>query len=128
MARPDREKTEQERHPERYFVSPIGHPRDRVILHESAEATKGGRFISLNGFSFWAQSGVELDLPRPVRLMLDTLIKTETITHDDGTGRLVSESRNIPRFTYTLIKEDIENIPEPEVIAAGVSESTGASA
>ena len=124
-----REKTDQEKHPEKYFTTPIGHPRDRIILHESAEATKGGRFISLNGFPFWAQSGVELDVPRPVRLMLDTLIITETVTHDDGTGRLVSESRNIPRITYTLVKEDIENIPEPEVIAAGVSqESTGASA
>jgi len=102
-----RAKTDKERHPDQWFDSPVGHPRDRIILHESAEATTGGRFIGLNGYSFWAQSGVEIDLPRPVRKMLDTLIRTETIRADDGKGGYTTHVRNIRRFTYTLIKEDV---------------------
>ena len=112
-------KTDQERHPENYFTSPAGHPRDRIILHESAEATAGGRFIGLNGYAFWAQAGVEIDIPRPVRLMLDTLIRTETIRTEDGRGGYRSDIRNIRRFTYTLIKADVgTETPAPEVIDA----------
>jgi hypothetical protein len=114
-----REKTDQEKHPENYFNSPVGHPRDRIILHESLEATKGGRFISLNGYAFWAQSGVEIDLPRPVRLMLDTLVRTETTRTDDGRGSYRIDTRDIRRFTYTLLKEDVPiEVPEAAVIDA----------
>ena len=113
-----REKTDQEKHPENYFNSPQGHIRDRIVIHESAETPKEGVFMSLNGFSFLAKPGVEIDLPRPVRLMLDTRIRTETVVHDDGNNRMVAHSRNIPRFTYTLIKEDVNAIPGPEVIDA----------
>ena len=111
-------KTYEERHPEEYFNSPQGHIRDRIIIHESAETPKEGVFMSLNGFSFLAKPGVEIDLPRPVRLMLDTRIKTETVVHDDGNERMVAHSRNIPRFTYTLIKADVNAVPGPEVIDA----------
>jgi hypothetical protein len=111
-------KTDQEKNPDKYFASPAGHPKDRIVLHETAEATKGGRYFSLNGFSFLAQSGVELDVPRPVRKMLDTLIRTETLTHDDGNGKLVRESRNVPRFPYVLVKEGVDAIPEAAVIDA----------
>jgi hypothetical protein len=30
----------------------------------------------------------------------------------------VAHSRNIPRVTYTLVKEDVDSIPAPEVIAS----------
>ena len=126
MAR--RDMTDQERNPEKYFVSPAGHPRDRIILHESLEATKGGRFIGLNGFAFWAQAGVEIDLPRPVRLMLDTLVRTETMKTDDGNGGYRTSSRDIRRFTYTLLKEDVgAEVPEAAVIDSQKTESTGVS-
>lgn len=108
-----REKTDQEKHPEKYFTSPEGHIRDRIIIHESLEIPKEGLFLSLNGFPFLAKPGVEIDLPRPVRLMLDTRIKTETVQGDDGRDHV----RHIPRFTYTLVKEGV-NIPDPEVIDA----------
>jgi hypothetical protein len=108
-------KTDQEKHPENYFVSPLGHPRDRIMLHETAESPKGGRFISLNGFPFMAQCGVEIDLPRPVRLMLDTLIRTETVVRDDGNGRVIRESRNIQRFPYVLVKENADAVSEPVI-------------
>jgi hypothetical protein len=114
MAKPDREKTDQERHPENYFTSPAGHPRDRIRIHESAEFPKGGLFFALNGYAFMAKPEVEIDLPRPVRLMLDTLYRTETI--QDTTG--ATQSRNIRRVTYTLIKEDVNAIPDAAVIAA----------
>ena len=104
-------KTDQEKYPEKYFSSPDGHVRDRIILHESQEIPKEGMFVSLNGFPFLIKPGVEVDIPRPVRLMLDTRIKTETIQGDDGQDH----HRHMPRLTYTLIKEGI-NIPNPEVI------------
>ena len=114
-----REKTDQERHPENYFTSPEGHPRDRIIIHESMEIPKEGLFISLNGYPFLAKPGVEIDIPRPVRMMLDTRIKTETVQGEDGKDH----KRNIPRITYTLIKEGV-NIPAPEVIAAATQTET----
>lgn len=109
MGKPRREQTDQERHPENYFINPVGHVRDRIILHESQEIPKEGMFISLNGYSFLAKAGIEIDLPRPVRLMLDTRIKTETVQGDDGK----EHHRNIPRLTYTLIKEGV-NLPDAE--------------
>ena len=110
-AKPSREKTDQERYPENYFSNPLGHIRDRIILHESQEIPKEGMFISLNGYPFLAKPGVEIDIPRPVRLMLDTRIKTETVHGQDGQDY----TRNIPRITYTLVKEGV-NIPEAAVI------------
>ena len=107
-------KTDEELHPENYFISPAGHKRDRIIIHESMEIPKEGLFISLNGFPFLAKPGNEIDIPRPVRQMLDTRIKTETIQGDDGK----EYRRNIPRITYTLIKEDVGGVPPPEEIDA----------
>jgi hypothetical protein len=101
------EKTDQEKNPQNYFTSPQGHIRDRIIIHESQDLPKEGIFMGLNGFSFLAKAGAEIDLPRPVRLMLDTRIKTEIIHGDDGKDY----SRNIPRLTYTLVKEGV-NLPE----------------
>ena len=100
------QKTDQERHPEKYFSSPEGHPRDRIIINENPELPKEGIFVSLNGFAFLAKAGVEIDLPRPVRKMLDTRIKTETIQGDDGKDY----HRDIRRITYQLVKEDVTGI------------------
>ena len=106
------------------FVSPTGHPRDRIIIHENADLPKDGIFISLNGYAFLAKANVEIDLPRPVRLMLDTRIKTESRMVDNGPGRGTEiHTRNIPRITYTLIKEDVGSVPDASVIdAAGEGE------
>lgn len=111
-----RQKTPQELNPELYFISPKGHPRDRIIIHESADMPKEGLFLSLNGFAFLAKPDVEIDLPRPVRQMLDTRVKTETRRVDDGHGNMIVHTRNIRRFTYTLVKENVDAIP-PEIIA-----------
>ena len=89
--------------PAKYFISPLGHPRDRIIIHETADIPKEGQFMQLNGYAFLAKPNVELDLPRPVRLMLDTRIRTETIQGRDGQ----TYTRNIPRITYTLVKMDV---------------------
>ena len=117
-------KTDQEKHPENYFTTPAGHPRDRIIIHESKDIPKEGLFISLNGYPFLAKPGIEIDLPRPVRLMLDTRIQTEITQGEDGK----EYRRNIPRITYTLVKEGVnlpENIPEETsaVIATAVMDS-----
>lgn len=120
----DPRKTDEENFPERYFISPAGHPRDRIILHNSPEVPKEGVFLSLNGFSFMVPPDVAVDLPRPVRLMLDTRIKTETRRTDDGRGNVSIHTRNMKRYTYTIIKLDVDkdDVPAPEVIAAKESQ------
>ena len=90
-----------------YFTGPKGHPRDRIIIHESADMPKEGRFIALNGFQCLAKPGVEIDLPRPMRQMLDTRFRTETVRSRDGQ----EYSKDIPRVTYQLIAEGVN---EPE--------------
>ena len=110
---PSKPKTDQEKNPEGFFTSPVGHIRDRILVHPSMEIPKEGLFLSLNGYAFLIKPGTEVDVPRPVRLMLDTRIKTETIQGDDGKDY----TRDIPRITYTLIKEGV-NIPSPEAIGA----------
>ena len=87
----------------KFFNSPVGHVRDRIIIHENPEIPKEGIFMSLNGFPFLAKAGVEIDIPRAVREMLDTRIKTETTYDNDGRPHV----RNIPRFTYSIVKEGI---------------------
>ena len=70
--------------------------------------------MSLNGYPFLAKPGEEVDIPRPVRKMLDTCIRTETIQNPDG-GR--DTTRDIPRITYTLLAEDVmseEDMAEAE--------------
>jgi hypothetical protein len=77
-------KTDQERHPENYFSSPKGHIRDRIIVNQSPKIPREGQFVSLNGYAFLIKPGEPIDIPRPVRLMLDTLVEKETIQGDDG--------------------------------------------
>jgi hypothetical protein len=107
----------------KYFISPIGHIRDRIIIHENPDFPKEGLSLGLNGFHFLAKPGVEIDIPRPVRKMLDTRVITTSTQGQDG----VVYTRNIPRVSYTLIKENVgkdgkgspeQDIPGPEVIAA----------
>jgi len=100
MAKP---MSDEEKNPEKYFNSPVGHVRDRIVIHPNADVPKEGIFLSLNGFSFLAKAGVEIDLPRPVRKMLDTRIKTETLQDENGK----EYTRDIPRYTYTLVKEGV---------------------
>uniref|UniRef100_A0A6M3LHF8 Uncharacterized protein n=1 Tax=viral metagenome TaxID=1070528 RepID=A0A6M3LHF8_9ZZZZ len=109
-------KTDEEMHPEWWFNSPTGHIRDRIIIHDSPEIPKEGLFVSLNGYPFHAPTGVEIDIPRPVRKMLDTLIRTETIRVEDGKGGYTSHVRDIKRVNYTLVKEDINALLSPEAI------------
>jgi hypothetical protein len=100
---PTVQKSDQDRHPEKYFSSPKGHIRDRIIIHESADMPKNGRTFGLNGYLFLAKPGKEIDIPRPVRLMLDTCIVTES-NHEEGDAK---DTRDIPRVTYTLVKEGV---------------------
>ena len=115
-------RTERERHPERYFDSPAGHPRDRIKIHETPYNTLNGMIcLGLNGFHIQCKAEEEIDIPRPVRLMLDTLIQTETRRVDNGHGGYDVHTRNLRRFPYTLIKEDVTGIltvSAPEAIAA----------
>jgi hypothetical protein len=102
-----------DKNPEEYFNSPQGHIRDKIIIHEGLDIPKEGMFISLNGFPFLAKPGVEIDIPRPVRKMLDTRIITVT-SHDEN-GK--EYTKDIRRVNYTLVKEGV-NLPDPEPEAA----------
>lgn len=101
---------------EKFFISGDGHPKDRVIIHGHPALPKEGLFIGLNGVQHLAPYDIEIDLPRPMRQMLDTRIYTETIQGQDGK----TYTRDLRRVNYTLVKEDVggEEIPAPEVIAA----------
>lgn len=103
---------EQEESPEKFFLGPTGHIRDRIIIHESMEIPREGQFVSLNGYPFLIKPGAEVDVPRPVRLMLDTRVKTETIQGDDGKNY----TRDIPRITYTLVKAGVNLDKDGKVI------------
>ena len=96
------------KNPEKYFTGPEGHIRDRIIINQTPDIPSEGAFISLNGFAFLAKPSVPIDIPRPLRTMLDTRIKTETVQvpSDDGKG-YQNHSRNMPRITYILIKENV---------------------
>jgi len=107
-----------------YFNSPVGHIRDRIKINPDKDIPRQGIFISLNGFAFQVVPGKEVDIPRPVRLMLDTRIKTETEQDENGQ----SYTRDIPRFTYTLIKEGVNLDAEGKVIVPAVPVSESASA
>ena len=104
------------------FITPEGHPRDRIIINESAEIPREGQFIALNGYSFLAKAGIPIDLPRPVREMLDTRIKTDTQMVDDGNGHMITHTRNMPRITYSIVQLDVGAVP-PEVPVSGRSET-----
>lgn len=100
-------KTDMKRNPEKYFTSPAGHIKDRIVIHESVDIPKEGMFISLNGYPFLVRPGEEVDIPRPVRKMLDTRI-TRVVTQD-GDGK--DHIRDVPRIMYTLVKEGVNIEP-----------------
>jgi hypothetical protein len=100
------------------FDTPHGHIKDRILIHETAEIPRDGLFFGLNGIQYLVKAGVEIDIPRAVRLMLDTRIRTETIKGDDGKDY----TRDLKRITYTLIKEGV-NIPDAAVIAEAAKET-----
>lgn len=95
------------------FDTPHGHVKDRILIHETAEIPRDGLFFGLNGIQYLVKAGTEIDIPRAVRLMLDTRIRTETIKGEDGKDY----TRDLKRITYTLIKEGV-NLPDPEAIDA----------
>ena len=74
---------------------------------EAEDIPKEGLFISLNGYPFLCKPGVAIDIPRPVRLMLDTRITR--VTKHDETGK--EYTKDVKRINYTLVKEGV-NIEE----------------
>lgn len=100
------------------FITPAGHIRDRIIIHQTPEIPKEGAFVSLNGFPFLIKPGVEVDIPRPVRQMIDTLYYTDLIQDEEG-GEY---TRQRLRYPYTLIKEGV-NRPDVEPAEAQAGEA-----
>lgn len=94
------------------FINPAGHVRDRIEINPDPSIPKEGIFLSLNGFPFQVRAGVPIDIPRPVRLMMDTLVKTETSQDDEGKKYV----RDVPRFTYRIIKEGVNLDADGNVI------------
>lgn len=109
MAQDSKTVKDMEKNPDKYFTSPIGHPRDRIVLAETEKMPKDGVFLSLNGYAFLAKPNVEIDIPRPVRLMLDTRTETQSVKGDDGKVY----TRNIKRFPYQIIQLDVKPEGQP---------------
>lgn len=95
------------------FLSPKGHPRDRILVHENPNLPSDGLFVALNGYSFHIPLGIPVDVPRPVRQMLETRIQTEHRTVLDAPGKVSIHSRNIPRIPFVLIAENVDAEPVP---------------
>jgi hypothetical protein len=95
---------------EEFFTSSVGAIRDRIVVHESEDIPREGLFVGLNGVQILIKPGFEVDIPRPIRLMLDTRIRTDTTQDADG-GR--DFKRDIRRVTYTMIKEDVDGLLVP---------------
>jgi len=104
-----RVKTDKQKNPLDYFTGPGAHIRDRIIIHEHPDIPAEGLFVSLNGYPFLAKPGEEVDIPRPVREMLDTRIVTITRQDDEGKDHV----KDIKRVNYTIIKEAVnQEVPE----------------
>lgn len=96
------------------FTDPKGHPKDRIILHPTEDMPKQGQYFGLNGYGFQIKPGEEVDIPRPLRQMIDNCITTKLI-QENGEEYI----KNYPRFPYTLVKEDVDSVDSsPEAIAA----------
>ena len=95
-----------------YFTHPRGHVRDRIILHETMDSPKEGQFVGLNGFPFLVQYNKEIDVPRPIIQMLRTRI-ADKIEKDPQTG--IETVRHISRFNFSVVKENVNQIPQEEV-------------
>jgi hypothetical protein len=98
-----------------FFNSPLGHIRDRVRFHQSPDIPKEGIFVSLNGFPFQIKPDEDIDIPRPVLKMIDTRIRTDTQQGEDGKPY----TRDIPRYTYTVIKLGV-NLDEAGKVISSV--------
>ncbi len=108
------------KNPEKYFTGPEGHVRDRIIVNQTPDIPSEGAFVSLNGFAYLIKPGEEIDIPRPIRKMIDTRIRTDTIQIQNPDGSYKSHGRDMPRITYILIKEDVgkeEEVGKKEVPA-----------
>lgn len=92
------------------FNGPMGHIKDRIVIQEGVDIPREGVFMSLNGFPFLAKPGEEIDIPRPVRKMLDTRIITVT-SHDEN-GK--EYTKDVRRINYILIKEGVNLTEVPE--------------
>lgn len=99
------------------FISSEGHIRDRVVFHQTAEMPKEGVFLGLNGVSFQVLPDKPVDIPRPVRMMVDTLFYTDII-QDEAGGEY---KRHRKRFPYTLIQEGVNIKPTPGAPEADAS-------
>lgn len=104
------------------FVSSVGHIKDRVVFHQNPEIPKEGILLGLNGVHFQVKPGVEVDIPRPVRQMVDTLIFTDLIQDEEG-GEY---TRDRPRYPYSLIKEDVGRPADNSILPGLEPENAGA--
>jgi len=94
----------------KFFLSPEGHPKDRIIINENSQIPKEGQFISLNGYPFLAKPNNEIDLPRPVIEMLRTRIATDSIQDSDGKWH----HKDVPRITFTVLHKDVTGLEDPK--------------
>lgn len=95
------------------FFHPKGHPRKRVILHDTGGNEPPQQFVSLNGFPFLIVKNQEVSLPVPVIEMLKTRVYTLHERKLDEYGREIFVERTVPRFAMTILPDLDEDEPEP---------------
>ena len=96
------------KNPTNYFTSANAkdHIKDRIKVNPSPDIPREGYFVGLNGHGYLIKAGFEIDVPRPIRQLLDTRIRTEMVQDENGKDYF----RDVPVITYTLIKEGV-NLP-----------------
>ena len=104
------------KNPKVYFTSANAkdHIKDRIIVNPAPDIPREGLFVSLNGYGYLVKAGFEIDIPRPIRQMLDTRIRKEIVQDDNGKEYV----RDVPAVTYRLIQEGV-NLPENAPAQAG---------
>jgi hypothetical protein len=97
------------KNPKQYFTAANAkdHIKDRIIVNPAPDIPREGLFVSLNGYGYLVKAGFEIDIPRPIREMLDTRIRKEIVHGDDGK----EYARDVPAVTYRMIQEGV-NLPE----------------
>jgi len=98
------------KNPLHYFTASNAkdHIKDRIYVNPAPDIPREGLFVSLNGHGYLVKAGFEIDIPRPIRMMLDTRIRKEVVHGDDGKEYV----RDVPAVTYRLIQEGV-NVQAP---------------
>ncbi len=86
------------------FVHPSKMPKCRIVIHrQEGVIGQADVFIGINGYPYQIRRGDEVEVPKALLGILRDAIIT-TIEKDKDGNEVI---RNVPRFAFTVIKEDV---------------------